>query len=168
MFDAQALLTGTAFIIGNIAISFATITYAHHIFENKKRQKDELEVLKNGLLTMALSMVYSDHIDRDNFNYEEYDGSRLPSLSGCDPVNACMSYIVDSPNPHIHAKYNAIQRFLHLNLHSENDQETFLQEFMNIIQSISNSNSVHEEVEPEPMTELFEDLHDDSNKEKEE
>ncbi len=164
MFDWQALFAGVAFVIGNIAITFATITYARHIFKDKKHHKDEYELLKNGLLTMALSMVYSNQIDQGNYNYDEYDGSMLPPLSGSDLVNAYMSYIIDSNNPHIHAKYNAIQRFLHSNILTERDQEQFMEEFIVLLNSFFDDAYEKEEIIEEPANEVD----DNKNKDKEE
>lgn len=164
MFDTQALLAGVAFIVGNIAITFATITYARHIFENKKRKKDEYELLKNALLAMALSMVYSNQIDQGNYNYDEYDGSMLPPLSGSDLINAYMSYIVDSDNPHIHAKYNSIQRFLHSNILTERDQEQFMEDFIVLLNSILEGTYDKEE----PVEQPTDEPEDNTNKDKEE
>jgi hypothetical protein len=164
MFDLHALLAGVAFVIGNIAITFATVTYARHVFGDKKRQKDEYELLKNGLLTMALSMVYSNEIDQGNYNYDEYDGSMLPPLSGSDLVNAYMSYIVDSNNPHIHAKYNAIQRFLHSNILTDRDQEQFMEHFIVLLNSFFDGAYEQEDASEQPTDEA----EDNTNKEKEE
>jgi hypothetical protein len=164
MFDLYALLAGVAFVVGNIAITFATITYVKHLIDNKKRRTDEYELLKNGLLTMALSMVYSNEIDQGNYNYDEYDGSMLPPLSGSDLVNAYMSYIVDSKNPHIHAKYNSIQRFLHSNILTERDQEKFMEDFILLLNSFFDGAYEKEEV----VEENLDEAEDNTNKEKEE
>jgi hypothetical protein len=167
MFDTQALIAGVAFIVGNIAITFATVTYAQHLFSNKKKhRKDEYALLKNGLLTMALSIVYSNEIDRGNYNYDEYDGSILPPLTGSDLVNAYMSYLVDSENPHIHSKYNAIQRFLHGNILTERDQEQFMEEFITVLKSIMDG-AYDKEEESEVVVDSNED-EDNLNKKKEE
>ena len=167
MFDPQALLAGVAFIVGNIAITFATVTYARHLFSNKKKhRKDEYALLKNGLLTMALSIVYSNEIDHGNYNYDEYDGSMLPPLTGSDLANAYMSYLVDSENPHIHSKYNAIQRFLHSNVLTQRDQEQFMEEFIAVLNSIMEGTYDKEE-ESEAAVEST-DEEDNSNKVKEE
>ncbi len=167
MFDPQALLAGTAFIIGNIAITFATVTYARYLFSDKKKhRRDEYELLKNGLLTMALSIVYSNEIDRGNYNYDEYDGSMLPPLTGSDLVNAYMSYLVDSENPHIHAKHNAIQRFLHSNILTERNQEEFMEEFIRVLQSFMDGVYDKDDSQPEPEPEVQPE--DDIDKLKEE
>jgi hypothetical protein len=133
MFDLATLIGGSAFVLGNIAITFATMTYAHHLFQNRKApKKDKLDPIKNALLTFALNLVYPDSRG-DDYNYDKYDGTLLPPLSGFDGVNSLMSYIVDSSNPHIHSKYNAIQRFLDINLSSEEDQEDFLHNFLYVL-----------------------------------
>jgi hypothetical protein len=163
MFDTATILGAVAFIIGNIAITFATIAYAFNLFESKQKSADPFDTLKNGLLTFALTLIYSEQIDDHNFDYDSYNGRMLPPLSGCDPVNACMSYIVDSGNPHIHAKYNAIQRFLHLNLQNEYAQEQFMEEFMAILSSMNGADEIDEE-EQIPI----EEDEEDSNKQKEE
>jgi hypothetical protein len=158
MFDLPTLIGGSIFVLGNIALTFATMTYAHHLFSEKKTQKkDKLDPLKNALLTFALSLVYPNAIG-DDYNYDKYDGNELPPLSGSDGVNALMSYIVDSPNPHIHSKYNAIQRFLQINLYNEEDQEDFLQNFLYILNHPDESDVAEEIDEPG----------EDTNKDKEE
>jgi hypothetical protein len=165
MFDWQALLGGVAFVIGNIAITFATITYAKYILQDKKRHKDQYELLKNALLSLALSTVYSDAIDNGNYKYDEYDGSILPPFSGSDLVNSYMSYLVDSENPHIHAKYNAIQRFLHDNIITERDQEEFMEAFILVLKSMVDEKYINEEAVEEDVTDEPEE---NTNKEKEE
>jgi hypothetical protein len=140
MIETEVLFAGIAFIIINIVLSFSTFMYVLSIFENKKATKDDYEQLKNALLSMALTIVFSDSIEPGKYNYDEYDGSALPPLSGADLVNAYMSYMTDSANPHIHSKYNAIQRFLHSNIISEQDQETFLANFIEILNSIVEGN----------------------------
>ena len=130
MFGTEEFLYGTVFILGNIFLSFSVFTYIAHLLHDKKKAPEEYKLLKNALFSMALTIVYADNIERDNYNYDTYDGSTLPPLSGCDIINAYASYMTDSENPHIHAKYNAIQRFIHSNLTTESEQEAFLQEFI--------------------------------------
>ncbi len=137
MNETDVLIGGAVFIVGNIVISFAVFTYVLHLFDIKKtEEKGSLEMLKNALLSMAMTIVYSDNIDRNNYNYDGYDGSCLPPLSGADIVNGYMSYMIDSDNPHIHAKFNAIQRFIHSNLISEGDQERFLEIYISSLNNI--------------------------------
>jgi hypothetical protein len=158
MFDIPTLIGGSIFVLGNIALTFATITYAHHLFSEKKTQKkDKLDPLKNALLTFALSLVYPNAIG-DDYNYDKYDGNELPPLAGMHSVNALMSYIVDSANPHIHSKYNAIQRFLQINLSNDEDQEDFLYNFLYILNNPDATDGAEEIDEPQ----------DETNKEKEE
>jgi hypothetical protein len=170
MFDWLALFGGIAFVVGNIAITFATITYANHILKNanrnSKRQKDQYELLKNALLSLALSTVYSNAIDNGNYKYDEYDGSMLPPFSGHDLVNSYMSYLVDSENPHIHAKYNAIQRFLHSNILTELDQEEFMAAFIVVLKSMVDEKFINEESAEQETDEPVEETI--ANKEKEE
>jgi hypothetical protein len=89
----------------------------------------------------------------------------LPPISGSDLTNAYMSYIVDSDNPHIHAKYNAIQRFLHCNILSERNQEEFMESFIIIIKACI------EEINEEQCNEenkVVDEFNGNVNKEKEE
>lgn len=153
MISVEVILGATVFILGNIALSFATITYASYLFENKQRRKDDFELVKNGLFTFALSILYADYIDKHNYYYDEYDGTTLPPPSGSDAVNACLSYMVDSNNPHIHSKYNAIQRFLHVNLQTEAAQEQFMEEFIEIFTRINEIASLYSEEEQQIINE---------------
>jgi hypothetical protein len=149
MFDTAALIGGSLFVMGNIALTFATITYIHHLFQKKNRntRNDKLEPLKNALLTYALTIVCNDNQKGDTYDYDSYDGSKIPPLSGGDPVNTLMSYIVDSDNPHIHSKYNAIQRFLEDNLSNPYQQEDFIQQFLYILHDLDNSEQEEENYE---------------------
>ena len=157
MDDMSIVIYSAAFVLGNVFLSFAIFTYISHLLRDKKRSPEEYKLLKNALFSMALTMVYSDNIDRDNYNYDKYNGSTLPPLSGCDIINAYASYMTDSENPHIHAKFNAIQRFIHSNLTSESEQEAFLQNFIIKLNSIIDESDESEETKEEAQEDLKED-----------
>lgn len=133
-----ATLTGIFCIIGSLYLAIATYIYA-------EKQKDKLQkhdILKNALFTVALSIVYPHKIDHGNHNYDSYDGSMLPPLTGPDSVTACLTYMMDSDNPHNHSRYNAIHRFLHSHFPFENDDIMFVQEFIDILNSMLESDKV--------------------------
>jgi hypothetical protein len=131
--NTDQIIKGGLFIIGNIALSVTLCTYIIYLVYKSqlfRNIKDEYEPIKNALLTYALVTVYRDLIETGNYNYNEYDGHQLPSLSGADAINALMSYIYKSDNPHMQSKYNAIQRFLSNYLRTSMDQEAFLETFI--------------------------------------
>jgi hypothetical protein len=131
--NTDQIIKGGLFIVGNIALSVTLCTYIIYLVYKSqlfKNIKDEYEPIKNALLTYALVTVYRDAIESGNYNYNEYNGHQLPSLSGSDGINSLMSYIYKSDNHHMQSKYDAIQRFLSNYLRSREDQEAFLETFI--------------------------------------
>jgi hypothetical protein len=153
MFSSEEVLYGAIFVLGNIFLSFSVFTYIAHLLHNKETPAQQYDLLKNALFSMALTTVYSENIEHNNHDYNTYDGSTLPPMSGCDIVNAFASYMTDSENPHIHAKFNAIQRFIHSNLSTEAQQENFLQEFIIKLNNIIENAQSDAEEEGEAVTE---------------
>lgn len=98
----------------------------------KNRQYKPLELLKNALLTHALTRVCKDDFDDVNCDYAVFDGSKLPGLSGCDDVNAYFSYgtthMMDSQQSV--DKVKAIQKYLDKNLKTDKDVEGFFKRFI--------------------------------------
>jgi hypothetical protein len=61
---------------------------------NKNKKDYYINCLKNALLINALINHNSKDINEMiDYNFKEYDGSKLPHLSGCDYSNICFSYI---------------------------------------------------------------------------
>ena len=133
MLDNYYLLGIIAFIIGNITISVAICGILVKSINKIKKIPDEYEPIKNALLSFALSIVYHHEIKGNNHNYDEFDGTILPRLSGSDYVNALFMYIHEPSNQHMRSKFNAIQRFMHLNIAHIDNQEDFMHRFIECI-----------------------------------
>lgn len=92
-----------------------------------------LEDLKNALLAYALMNVGKED---DNFykDYDRYDGTTLPPLSGWCMTHACFSYIHGAHpplnnTPLAMAKQDAIKRYLDKNLSTTDQVMTFFERF---------------------------------------
>lgn len=75
----------------------------------KLSQLDEsnyVKHVKNALFAYALAVVFKDDMDTLD-EYTEYDGTKLPCLSGHSFSNACFTYFYTSSN-----KTAAINRYL--------------------------------------------------------
>lgn len=143
-----------AFFLG-FAIGFAFIVY-HISKANKTRSKSfALESLKNGLLTLALTRVKKDDFDEFNFSYSNYDGTKLPSLSGYNFSNACLSYILDIDQFRKSGLYSkpmeyktiAIQKYLDKNLDTEEKILEFFDKFLETVEEETENASDIEIVE---------------------
>ena len=84
------------------------------------------EMLKNALLSYALIVLRQDDIDVFNFNYNSFDGTKLPSFAGCDTNNAIMSYM----NTSMIDKNQAIERYIKNRFATNKDVESFMIEFL--------------------------------------
>lgn len=109
--------------------------YVAGVFYGKAAQKtDRVEMLKNALLTFALARVNQEDFDNENMNYAEFDGSKLPMLSGADATNALMSYIIDKgklrKDPFytkiMEDKVAAIEKYLAVHFDSDDKVEAFI------------------------------------------
>jgi hypothetical protein len=54
-----------------------------------------LDKLKNALLTLALMTVSKKDVSPFDFDYQSYDGTHLPAVSGCSVGNRYFSYIIN-------------------------------------------------------------------------
>jgi hypothetical protein len=103
-----------------------TLTWALRTAERLARS-DTLGGLKDGLLALALGRLRSGDFDA-SVDYGAFDGSRLPMMSGCDPVAGCLAYLDRrrcSGN-----KTRAIDRYLARNFNTAEKADAFLREFM--------------------------------------
>ena len=96
--------------------------------EDDEIENAPIESLKNALLTLAITTVNKNDVSPlGTDNYDEYTGDTYPSLSGCSVQNACFSYIFNQEHykqgpfysPHYSSKMEAIRKYLHKNLHTE-------------------------------------------------
>lgn len=134
----------TLIIIAALLIYIGILhTYRKHGGEKNKR----VEVVKNGLLSYALNKVKKDDFDHLNFAYQNFDGTKLPSMSGCDIVNACTSYIIDKQEfrknpfytPHMESKLDAIDKYLDTHFDTDAKVIDFMEAFINIKEPESNT-----------------------------
>lgn len=72
------------------------------------------------IATMVLLKIYAEKIS-DEFDYEIYDGSKLPKASGYSLTNAMTTYI-----SHGGDKSVAIDKFIQQHLSKSEDLEKFL------------------------------------------
>lgn len=71
------------------------VYYLYKSFQTKKVSKEvpPVDVLKNTLLSLALSRLRRKHFTDFDMNYAAYDGSKLPMMSGGTLNHALMTYI---------------------------------------------------------------------------
>lgn len=126
--------------VGAITGSFA---YKWYISRNCHKNQ-HVERLKNALLTYSLAIVKHDAFDDTNMQYNTFDGSKLPTLSGYSTANACFTYIQDKHEFRkslfysrvMEEKLTAIEKYLHAHFDSTSDVVTFFDTF---IEKISNA-----------------------------
>jgi hypothetical protein len=92
---------------------------------------------------MALTVVYSDYIDKENYNYNSFDGTTLPPLSGDDLISGYMSYYSRSSD-NIDRCY-AIKQFINKNISTLDKQKDFLKEFIIILDNLVKNNTYQDE-----------------------
>jgi hypothetical protein len=132
--------------------------YVRRVFQEKHENKP-IEMLKNALLTLAMSRVYQAKglFDNLNSNYKSFDGTKLPMMSGFDAENACFSYI---QNPEQVArgpwasqqmidKAIAIQKFIKTNLSTEKAVVSLFADYMELNNTINDEEEKEEEEEEE-------------------
>lgn len=122
-----------------IAIIAALVIYIFILHKKTEMDKNtNLETLKNALLSYALSQVKKDDFDHLNFAYPMFDGTKLPSMSGCNTINACTSYIIDKQDfrkspfytQHMENKLDAIEKYLNKQFDTDAKVMDFLEAFI--------------------------------------
>ncbi len=85
------------FLFGVAVGAFALTSIVQYTIKNRFvcKRNDNVECLKNALLTLALQIAAKDDIEHDNYRYDTFNGDTLPAMAGCDLFNACTSYIID-------------------------------------------------------------------------
>jgi hypothetical protein len=101
----------------------------------KKRTDDNVDLLKNALLSFALKHVCYKDVSHLDMNYAKYDGKKLPMFSGFSMSNACFSYIVDSKATafqiaQMDQKSDAINKYLVRNLSTTDQVEKLFDDFV--------------------------------------
>lgn len=93
----------------------------YKIYTNVNSKNYYINSLKNALLTRALIKHNSKDINEMiDYNFKEYDGSKLPHISGWDYSSICFSYIQPDftsyngfSNKIMDQKEEAIYKYLH-------------------------------------------------------
>ena len=124
------------FIVG--VLSLIIVRIISHKKQVTDKSPEHIEVLKNALLSFALSELRQKDFDGLNFSYNSFDGTKLPGMSGFDTANACMSYILDisefrkSPFYSItmENKLNAINKYLKNNFDTDEKVLNFVNEYI--------------------------------------
>jgi hypothetical protein len=118
-------------IIGFVS-GFLITCYMHFYIKDENGDKP-IERLKNALLTFAIISVNKDDMAGLDFDYNSYNGSKYPALSGSSIENACFSYIFNVKklktsgwySPNYASKMNAIQKYLDKNLSTDDQVFSF-------------------------------------------
>lgn len=103
---------GAAFLLGYLS--------------RRKPVQTPLDRLKNALLSFALAITCKNDVSESAL-YANYDGTKLPTMSGADLTNACFTYILDvnefRKDPWysqvMEAKIHAINRYIDKNLDTD-------------------------------------------------
>jgi hypothetical protein len=90
-----------------------------------KSQSSSLDRLKDALLTYSISKIRRNDFDHFNVNYQSFDGTKLPMLSGFSLANACFTYM----HLNMFGKKEAINRYLSKNFATDEQVLAFFEEF---------------------------------------
>ena len=121
------------------ALGVATVLF----FKKNETTRDrKVDALKNALLSLSLNIVSNNDIDMTSMAFYEFDGTKLPMMSGYDPVDACTSYIIDKyefrKDPMyteiMEQKLHAIDKYLARNFKTDKDVTTFFTRFLDAIE----------------------------------
>lgn len=74
------------------------------------------------VLTVCMMHLFKNDIDTNNSNYETYDGTKLPSPSGCNMANAISTYISYGGDKSV-----AIHRFIAEHLGTPEKLDAFIE-----------------------------------------
>lgn len=104
---------------------------------------EKVDVLKNSVLTVALAKMRQSDFEYNSHNsYTAFDGSKLPEMSGCSILNACMSYLYTSPIEALrepfpiyimYQKQIAIHKYLQKNFSSMDKIDSFVLEYIKVM-----------------------------------
>ena len=106
-----------------------------YCLQNIYKKTNNIDNLKNALLTLSLFKLRRDDVS-DSFDYQNYDGTKLPPLSGADLSMACFSYILDIQefrNSNMYSglmetKLRAINKYLDKNFATEQQIVEFFEQ----------------------------------------
>ena len=127
------MLNIIGYIIAFVAGYSLNLYLCYRWYTIKSKKDYYINCLKNALLTNALIKHNSKDINQMiDYNFKEYDGSKLPNLSGCDYSNICFSYIQpdytsynEFSNKIMDQKEEAIYKYLHKNFNTTKDVNQF-------------------------------------------
>lgn len=119
------------------------IVYYLHKDDKSTYKNDNLEVLKNGLLSYALSKTNKDDLSSFDMNYQHYDGTKLPMFSGNSTSNACLSYIMSKTDfrkskmytKSMEEKITAIEKYLNKNFDTREKVTDFFEKFIDAFEN---------------------------------
>ena len=134
-------------MLSHIIVGTAVFGICFYWF-NKKYQSvrnQKVELLKNALMTFALNILRSKDFDSISMKYSEFDGTKLPKMSGCDLNNALFSYIMSKEKLRngpfyskiMEDKITAIEKYLEYHFDTYEKVENFLSEFIDYCTAIT-------------------------------
>ena len=120
-----------------IIIIILLITYIIYLHYRQKQRDTHLEQLKNALLTYFVMIIFKDQIETGPIT-TNFDGTKLPPLSGANTKHACFTYIIDETSfrkstfytPSMLKKHIAIQKFLELHLNTSEQVSKFFDDVL--------------------------------------
>ena len=116
-----------------LIIGICILWYILNRFMNQRPQHQAIDLLKNALLSYALLKVKNKDVDHFNMKYSNFDGTKLPMMSGCNLSNACFTYITNvSFTKTMMDKSAAIDKYIQRNLGTEQQIQEFFDAFMKI------------------------------------
>lgn len=133
---------------------------ATYIAYKALKYETALDKLKNALLTLALMKVNEKDIAHLNYDYQSFDGTQLPSISGCSIVNGCFSYIINKFNFRFNNfmysemmmdKLKAIDRYLNRNLGTDKQVQEFFTVYITQQQQQGEDDNMEEVVDEQKM-----------------
>ena len=140
IFVLVSIISMLAGLVAGVAIGFNIFHYYQHNLKNS----EPVDQLKNALLTLALISIKQKDIDNNstvNYASPDWDGDKLPSLSGCSLENICFSYLTSRGDlrngfysKHMENKLVAIEKYLSKHLNTPKQVNDFFNSFYNKIQ----------------------------------
>jgi hypothetical protein len=140
MYDMLNIILGAS-ISASIGLIFGAMMIAGLVQYSREQDSAKdftpIEKLKNALLTMALVTINKDDMATLDMNYDGYNGSKFPALSGCSLENACFTYIFNEKHfrksrmysNQFASKMDAINKYLQINLSTEKQVMEFFSKF---------------------------------------
>lgn len=118
-------------------IAFISGAIWSYYLQNVFTRTNNIDKLKNALLTLSLIKLKENDFSTSVY-YTNYDGNKLPPLSGNDLTRACFTYILDIHefrNSNIYSslaenKLKAIYKYLNNNFATEHEVMEYFKEVL--------------------------------------